>query len=199
MVAPNRLVFKERLQYLRTPAAGEGWLGLPTSIGFVDPLHSTGIAHTLSAVEKIGELFSACYASGTLPSEESLAAYSMRLDKEIRWIDQLVAMAYAASFDFSLFTAATMTYFVVVTNAERDEKDGFMAAGNVELAECVDAITSRIFDLRKQHSSSPVSPAEIASSIDWVRDQIAPFNQVGLMDPSKENLYCHTAPTDKTI
>lgn len=199
LVAPKSLLFKERLQYLRTPAAGAGWLGLPSSIGFIDPLHSTGIAHTLTAVEKLGELFSACHTSATLPSQESLAAYSTQLESEFRWIDRLVAMAYAASFDFSLFTAATMTYFVVVTNAERDERDGFLAAGNRGLAECVHAISSRIFDLRKRHSNNPVLPAEIASTIDWIRDQVAPFNQAGLMDPAKENLYHHTAPPDKTI
>ena len=199
LITPERLVFKERLQYLRTPAAGTNWLGLPTSIGFVDPLHSTGIAHTLSAVEKIGEMFSACEDVSQLPSHPRLAAYSSQLEMEIRWIDQLVSMAYAASFDFSLFTAATMTYFVVVTNAERDEDDGFFAVGNVQLADCVRAISHRIFDLRRRHTAGGVSTAEIASAIDWIRDRIAPFNQAGLMDSTKQNLYRHTAPADKTI
>lgn len=199
LVVSKSLLFKARLQYLRTPAAGAGWLGLPTSVGFIDPLHSTGIAHTLSAVEKIGELFSACHPTASVPSPENLTAYSSQLETEIRWIDQLVAMAYAACFDFSLFTAATMTYFIVVTSAERDESHGFLATDNTELVKCVRAVSSRVFDLRRKHTSDGVSQTEIASAIDWIRDQVAPFNQAGLMDPAKGNLYHHTAPPDKTI
>jgi hypothetical protein len=37
-------------------ASGPGWAMLPTTAGFVDPLHSTGIAHGLRGVERIAEL-----------------------------------------------------------------------------------------------------------------------------------------------
>ncbi|MCA9047021.1 MAG: hypothetical protein KDA69_22010, partial [Planctomycetaceae bacterium] len=35
------------------PISGPNWAQLPHSIGFVDPLHSTGIAHTLSGIQRL--------------------------------------------------------------------------------------------------------------------------------------------------
>ncbi|EMI47014.1 NAD(P)/FAD-dependent oxidoreductase [Rhodopirellula sp. SWK7] len=199
LVTPSRLAAKERLQHLREPASGEGWLALPSAVGFVDPLHSTGIAHTLAAVEQIAEMFSHYRGRVEFPTRESLLDYGTQLRAEILWIDELVSMCYSAMFDFSLFATATMTYFVVVTMAESDESDGFLSVRNRELVECVGEVSARVRELRRRHDLGGVSDDEIRTAIAWIRERVEPFNRVGLMDPAKQNLYRHTAPSDKTV
>ncbi|EMI53367.1 NAD(P)/FAD-dependent oxidoreductase [Rhodopirellula sallentina] len=199
LVAPSRLVVRERLQFLRSVGAGSQWLALPSAIGFVDPLHSTGIAHTLAAVEKIAEMFSRCSQDDPFPSHQSLGAYADQVRSELLWIDELVSMCYAARFDFSLFTAATLTYFVVVTSAEKDERDGFLSVNHCELVAGVASVAQRVRDLRKKHESEGTSQDEIRDAVDWIRKTVAPFNQAGLLNPEKQNLYHHTAPSDKTV
>ncbi|MFG0287386.1 MAG: NAD(P)/FAD-dependent oxidoreductase [Rhodopirellula sp. JB044] len=198
LVAPSRLVVRDRLQFLRSVGAGSQWLALPSAMGFVDPLHSTGIAHTLAAVEKIAEMFSRCSQDDPFPSHRFLQAYADQVRSELLWIDELVSMCYAARFDFSLFAAATLTYFVVVTAAEKDERDGFLSVNHRELLASVGSVAQRVRDLRKKHASGVASPSEIRETVVWIRKTMAPFNQVGLMDPQKQNLYQHTAPPDKT-
>ncbi|MBB3206066.1 FADH2 O2-dependent halogenase [Rhodopirellula rubra] len=199
LVTPSRLAAKERLQHLRMPGAGEGWLALPSAVGFVDPLHSTGIAHTLAAVEQIAEMFSQCKGRVEFPTHESLLDYGTQVHAEILWIDELVSMCYSAMFDFSLFATATMTYFVVVTTAERDESDGFLSVRNLELVECVGQVSARVRELRRRHDHGVISDDEICTAIAWIRERVEPYNRVGLMDPAKRNLYRHTAPSDKTV
>jgi FADH2 O2-dependent halogenase len=41
-----------RIQRLTTQAAGSNWAAITNTAGFIDPLHSTGIAHTLFSVSR---------------------------------------------------------------------------------------------------------------------------------------------------
>src|SRR5690606_32879273 len=45
-----------RLQRRLQQAAGPGWAALPNTAGFIDPLHSTGIAHTLCGIERLVQI-----------------------------------------------------------------------------------------------------------------------------------------------
>ncbi|MCM2369928.1 NAD(P)/FAD-dependent oxidoreductase [Aporhodopirellula aestuarii] len=199
LIAPARLQEKKRLQFLREPAAADRWLSLPSAVGFVDPLHSTGIAQTLAAVEKIAAMFSECDSPDVFPSPESLHAYGSQVRAEILWIDRLVSTCYAASFDFPLYVAATMTYFVVVTAAEREGGNGFLSVDAADLVACVARVSERVFELRRKHSLGVLSSLETVACIAWIREQLEPFNHVGLFDPAKQNLYHHTAPLEKRV
>ncbi len=79
---------------LRAPAAGDGWLSLPSSVGLIDPLHSTGIAHSLYGVLRAAELL----LTARSPSEADLlrCQYASERVEEIRWIDRLVYLCYLA-------------------------------------------------------------------------------------------------------
>ena len=46
-----------RMSRCRSRAYGDGWVSLPVSVGFIDPLHSSGIAHALSGVVRLAEIF----------------------------------------------------------------------------------------------------------------------------------------------
>lgn len=200
LVEPLELRSSNRLQYFRPPAGGPNWLCLPSSCGFVDPLHSTGIAHTLHAVEQIGFLFANEGGERALPDKSQVAQYSGEIEQEIIWIDLLVSACYQASFDFPLFVAATMLYFVAVTAAERSSSSaGFLNAKNEELVNCIRRVCRTIGDLRERFDCGDLPKYEIAATIDWIRHQIAPFNRVGLMNPHSMNLYRHTAAPEKSV
>ncbi len=69
---PYRLAHTRRLQRLNLDVSGPGWALLPHSAGFIDPLHSTGIAHSLSGVERLTRI---------LTESDSVSDRDMRLQQ----------------------------------------------------------------------------------------------------------------------
>jgi tetracycline 7-halogenase / FADH2 O2-dependent halogenase len=117
---PGGLAFLPRLQRFRSPAVGEGWLALPNTVGFVDPLHSTGIAHSLYSVQKIVRTLQ---RQATL-DERFLHEYAARLANEFWLVDQLVSLAYLSGGDPQKWEAATMVYFAAAIAAEEYRSQG---------------------------------------------------------------------------
>lgn len=205
-VVPGQILTTGRLQRLAASAAGEDWAALPHTAGFIDPLHSTGIAHTLSGVERLaGRLLRSGGKSwksakgGKSPgidrSEEiralsatgaELRLYSRQVIAELRLIDRLVAGCYRSLGDFPLFAAWTMIYFAAATCYEQSrnrhrggDPPGFLLADNDEFMEMVGLLWD---DLAR---NAP-------GMIDRIREGIAPFNRVGLFEPAVPNMYHRT-------
>ncbi|GAB5519406.1 MAG: FAD-dependent oxidoreductase [Rhodothermales bacterium] len=184
---PGQFIQAPRVQRRWARGAGKGWAALPSTIGFIDPLHSTGIAHTLSGVERL------LHAFGTDgPSSETLHRYEQQVFAELRLIDQLVAGCYHARSHFGVFTSYVMAYFAAVTTYERARTQhashapfaqAFLCAENTDLSARIDQIYQRLV-------TKPPSPADFAH---FVEDIIAPYNEVGLFHPAKPNMYEHTA------
>jgi len=178
-----------RIQHRRSQAVGEGWLLLPHTYAFVDPLFSTGIAWTLLGVERVAQLFEA--VSGGLPSPRALARYETRLDTEAGRIDRLIALAYRARRDFRLLVAVSGLYFAAVSFAESrrrlvdggdDPWDGFLGVG--------DPVFDRLFEEAPERLDAALSGALSVDDFEsWLREGIAPRNVAGLADPSRRNLY----------
>jgi FADH2 O2-dependent halogenase len=104
---PGGLGLIPKQQRLTEPMAGSGWLALPNTVGFIDPLHSTGIAHSLCSVQKIVRTLA---RFGRL-DEAFLQTYADRLRQEFWLVDQLVAAAYSSLGQPEKWEAATMLYF----------------------------------------------------------------------------------------
>lgn len=178
-----------RIQHRRARAVGEGWLLLPHTYAFVDPLFSTGIAWTLLGVERVAQLFEA--AGGELPSPDVLTRYETRLDAEADRIDRLIALAYRARRDFRLLVAVSALYFAAVSFAESrrrlvdggdDPWDGFLGVG--------DPVFDRLFEEAPGRLDAALGGALSVNGFEtWLRDGIAPRNVAGLADPARRNLY----------
>ncbi|MEM6645825.1 MAG: tryptophan 7-halogenase [Bacteroidota bacterium] len=184
---PGRLIQTLRVQRRWSRGVGDGWAALPSTIGFVDPLHSTGIAHTLSGVER---LLAAFGRQG--PSAEALRRYEQQVFAELRLIDRLVAGCYRSRSRFGIFTSYVMAYFAAVTtyeqarthhNAATPFPHAFLCADNADVTSRIDRVYARL-------CASDLSDAAFA---DFVERAIAPYNQVGLFHPSSPNMYEHTA------
>ena len=155
---------------------------LPTTAGFVDPLHSSGIAHALSGVERLAALVLA-EAHDTAAWE----AYGEQVRDEVRWIDELVGACYAALPDFDRFRLASTLFFLATirfeegfTRGESVASQGFLAARDGALREALSAARRDIL------SGEP-------SRLEGVRERLWSFDPAGLLDPGARHRFAHTA------
>ena len=157
--------------------AGNDWALLPSAAGIIDPLHSTGIAHSLCGVESLAEALVASDRS------TALQFYAGKLRRELTWIDSLVSAAYRTMADFRRFSAASMLYFAAATTFERRRLSGkapwFLCADDEPLDAAVKAWAA-------QTESPHTEPEPLEQSL---RDLLAPWNYVGLCDPAAGNMY----------
>jgi len=194
---PGGLVQTKRLQRRAAQAAGPGWAALPFTAGFVDPLHSTGIAHTLAGVERLARIFE---RHGAAPPAGVLAAYNDTTRRELEFIDALVASCYAALPSFRAWTASTMLYFAAVTTYERRRAAAgkstsafahdFLCADEPVLRRIVHEAHRRVAAWSDDPSPSSV---QVAAYEQFIEEAVQPYNRVGLFDPAIANMYPHTA------
>jgi len=169
-----------RMSRLWSRASGDGFALLPTTAGFVDPLHSSGIAHALSGVERIADLLLAGSFDGG-----AWEAYGRAVIDEVRWIDHLVSAAYAVLPDFDRFRLAGTLFFLATVAAERGygegettASQGFLAARNAPLRTALSAAREDLL-------------AGVDGAV--IRAGLAPFDPVGLLDPAARHRFAHTA------
>ena len=189
--SPGRFIYSDRLQRKLSQTFGEGWIALNHTAGFVDPMHSTGIAFTLSGIERLLDLFRD--RSGGTIGQNELKKIQDKTFKELEFIDLLVSSTYRSRWNPELFTAAVMLYFVASVQYEQARLQGnmpemFLAAHNSDLRQLVLRFHDDILalDQNKNVEKAKELVKEITKSIE-------PFNTVGLMDDAKKNMYRHTA------
>lgn len=188
---PGGLLKSKPLQRMSAQAAGEGWASLPHATGFVDPMHSTGIAITLCAVEKLALAFAAC-KSGELPNTYSLEAYSLSVLRELQLIDLLVAGCYKTRLHPDLFEAWLSCYFTCSISYEQARLRGerpasFLNAMERPLHNMVHEAWSDLAQLEKTGFPEGASEAFIAR----MRERIKPWNIARLLTPGQK-MYAHT-------
>lgn len=175
-----------RLQRLAARAAGDGWFALPGTVGFIDPLHSTGIAHTLSAVERIANLF----ANDRVESH----GYDQSIRDELLFIDELVSGCHESLGNFDLFTTWTMLYFAAAHSCEMRRVNGEPTFENGFLGAALPKLRKAVRELRPQLNAAKIGLVSLTAFEDSVRNAIEPFNAVGLFSPPTPNMYANTAP-----
>ena len=189
---PGRLIRTRRLQRRWKRFAGAGWVLLPHTAGFVDPLHSTGIAHSLCAIERLVGMVEQSADSTDLA--QRLPDYERTLQSELDLIDALVAGCFDSLANFDIFAAYSMLYFAAATTYEhqRAEKKGvdrpaFLCADN-------DGLRAAVAAVREQMPVAAASACDEATDrfFEYVAKRIAPFNRVGLCDRSVRNMYRYT-------
>ena len=194
---PDRFIKTGRLQRKLNKMYGDGWAALHHTAGFVDPLHSTGIAHSLAGVEKLLSILIETNKNPQLRNEK-LHSYQSAFFDELALIDLLVAGCYKSRHHFDLFTAFTMLYFTCTIQYEQYRLSGktpglFLSADNPELSSIVQSCYNELNVILNKNESP--SENDIRSFVRLVSEKIQPYNRVGLMDPSKKNMYEHTAVT----
>ncbi len=158
-----------------------GWAMLPGTAGIVDPLHSTGIAHGLYGVLRLADILLQAEQPHALRA--ALANYSEQVVAEVQWIDRVLSCCYAGLNDsFEVFGAMCSLYFIAAIHSERQLHgdgrctEGFLLKDSQPLQRVVEQAEQR---LRAGESGAMLVP--------WLKAAIAPWNDVGLLDPSLHN------------
>jgi FADH2 O2-dependent halogenase len=178
----------DRMSRCRLRAWGPGWVCLPVSYGFIDPLHSSGIAHSLSGVVRLADALlrnkDECYAL--------LGSYAADLRQEVRWLDLLVAGCYRAQPSFANFAAFACMYFVCAIEFEKQLSadpsswpQGFLQCKDQKLFNVVNLA----YETLGQADDDGILVREFVTK---VRGWIEPWNRVGLLDRANSNRIAHS-------
>ena len=161
--------YSPKLSFRTEHVVGEGFALLPSAVGFIDPLYSTGMPLTLLGIHRVAVLLQ----SGLTPA--ALAQYEAETFAELDWTAEFIAANYAAFADFPRFVDTTMFYFAAASFSEiarrigkPERAQGYLLTKNAAFRESFAAW---------QENKLPLAEA------------IAPWNVAGLADPKKHNLY----------
>ncbi len=192
--SPGKLIYSGRLQRRLNRTFGDGWVALNHTAGFVDPLHSTGIAFTLSGVERLLQIL-----NDSKDDEDRmrlLKVFERSLFRELELTDKLVSACYLSRSHFRPFSASVMLYFAATINYEQKRLSGykthsFLCADDEELTDIVEDCHKQLQHWNCLSGREKSRRAE--ELIQLIREQIVPYNSAGLMDKNKKNMYWHTA------
>jgi tetracycline 7-halogenase / FADH2 O2-dependent halogenase len=168
-------------------AAGRRWLALPHTYAFSDPLYSTGMGWSLSAVERIADLFAA--AAPVVPAPSALARYGALLEVEADHLEDLIEGAYATLPNFPALVAQSLLYFAAASFQEVRHRlkdtggwgwEGFLGSTDPVCREFVHQGRERLED---------PTGVDVTAFTAWVRQAIAPRDIAGLADPDRNHLY----------
>ena len=188
---PQKLIGAGRMQFLNHPLQVEGLVRLPSAFGFIDPLHSTGIAHNLIAIERTVLAMEKYWESPSL--QTTLHAHELLQFEEFLVSDLMIDTAYKCMGSPSAFEAATMLYFAAAIRYEEnrmrqnDDSMGFLCAHEPfwkSAAEEVHKVCTKL-DLAESKNQR-----EIESR---VRNLIEPYNTAGLCRTDTNSMYAYTA------
>lgn len=194
---PGRLIRSRRLQRRMRQGAGDGWVALPHTIGFVDPLHSTGIAHTLSGIERIAHWFTTCRGQPEQLTSR-LQKYEREVFNELSLIDLLVSGCHDSTHHMELFNLYSMLYFTAAITYEqarlsgrfRVGRDQFLLASHPSIPVC---IRKRYAELQNILAEGHISHGRISAFKARIQQDIEPYNVAGLLRPPVPNMYYHSA------
>ena len=190
---PGNILGTGRLQRRLDRAVGKNWAILPHAAGFIDPLHSSGIAHSLCGIERLVRALEEDWQCDRL--QDSLSDYEQHLFSELHLVDELVSGCYVSLRCFRLFAACSMLYFAAATAYERRRVRGaqvlgFLSADDLVLREIVRTFTDRATNMT---AGRMPNEEELDTYEEDLRRAVEPYNTAGLLDPGCHNMYSYTA------
>lgn len=175
-----------RLQRLLVPAAGDGWFALPHTAGFIDPMHSTGLAHTLTAVERlVGIIAEDC-------PPDAVADYGRAICEELRFVDELVAGCYRGLSDFRLFRAWCLLYFIATIRSEQVRLTARTGTSSFLAADC-EPLRVAVRTLRDPFRKAVLGDLSIKALMSRMRNTVGVLDAVGMYSAESQSFFEHTA------
>jgi FADH2 O2-dependent halogenase len=191
---PGLIIKSGRLQRRTERCFGPGWSALPHTAGFIDPLFSSGIAHSLAGIQKMAGILQKYWGQDD-ELYRCLAQYEHGVFEELKLIDQLVAGCYQTMNCFGLFNAWSMLYFAATISHEqrllKQQPPGYFLGADDEAMRAM--INLSYQDLMEIIQKPHVSEHDIRHFTNLIRERIAPVNIAGLLNPASKNMYHHTA------
>jgi tetracycline 7-halogenase / FADH2 O2-dependent halogenase len=178
-----RVAFRSRV------VAGPQWALLPSAVGVIDPLLSTGFPLTLLGIGRLLDLVEQTSPGGV--REAALDAYARDTQAELDVTERLVAALYATMSDFALFKRLGLLYFAAASYAEAVRRLGHpeRARGFLLHADPVFGPALRDCSLTALSVAHAASASERARLIDAIDRAIEPYDTAGLLDRSRRDWY----------
>ncbi len=114
-------VHSPRLAFRSEVVCGERFALLPSAVGVLDPLLSTGFPLTLLGILRLAEALACDWGR---PQLERLAEYARHTQAELDATERLVAALYANMADFELFKRLSLLYFAAASFSETARRLG---------------------------------------------------------------------------
>lgn len=115
-------VHSPRLAFRGEVVCGERFALLPSAVGVIDPLLSTGFPLTLLGILRLAEALAHDWERPGL--EKRLAEYARHTQAELDATERLVAALYASMADFELFKRLSLLYFAAASFSETARRLG---------------------------------------------------------------------------
>ncbi len=173
-------IYAPSLGFRSSEIVGERWAMLPSAVGFIDPLLSSGFPLALMGIQLLGRQL----RDGP-PSPKTLASYGRVTFADLAVVEELVSALFARMNDFGTFTALTMLYFAAASfleSAKRigrsDLAPGFFLRGH-------EVFRAGLLDCCHRARNGSPNGALVAD----IRRLVEPFNVIGLFNPARGNWY----------
>ena len=185
-------VHQPRIGFQSATIYGRHWAMLPSAVGVVDPLLSTGFPLTLLGVQRVARILAA--ADGNHEVKEGWNDYAQKTEMELEATARLVGALYANMGRFETFKTLSLLYFAAAIYSETARRSGkpllaetFLLCGAEPFGSELKAICER--------ACEGLSQAEARELDGRIRKLIAPYDLAGL---SKEgNRPWHAALPEK--
>ncbi|MCP4003979.1 MAG: hypothetical protein GY725_07270 [bacterium] len=178
-----------RMQRRRNRVAGANWAMLPHAACFLDPLHSSGNALTLTGIDR---LVGALETEGSARSE-ALSAYEMALFRDIAHLDRIIHGGYVAFGHFEMMATYSMLYFAGAHYSEHLRRRyptemglGFLNSHDNKFFQDAGTAHRLVCDLAAHPEPSEKG---ILEAKQFISGAIEPYNLAGLCDANKRNMY----------
>jgi FADH2 O2-dependent halogenase len=182
---PERpFVHAPRLSFRSGAITGRRWALLPSAVGFVDPLLSTGFPLTLLGVARLAEIIARDWDSSRFGP--ALAEYARQTEDELLATARLIGSLYATMANFPVFVSLSLLYFAAASFSETARR-----LGKAHLAGSFLLHDNPAFQTRQllERARAVRDGAESQALGDEIRRFIEPFNVAGLGDPQRRNWY----------
>jgi FADH2 O2-dependent halogenase len=178
-----RVAFRSRV------VAGPQWALLPSAVGVIDPLLSTGFPLTLLGIGRVLDLLE--QTSRGDARQVALDAYARDTQAELDATERLVAALYATMSDFALFKRLGLLYFAAASYAEAVRRLGHpeRARGFLLHADPVFGPALRECSLAALAGAHTASAAERGRLLEAIDQAIEPYDTAGLLDRARRDWY----------
>jgi FADH2 O2-dependent halogenase len=185
--ATRPFVHSPRLAFRSAAVSGPNWALLPSAVGVIDPLLSTGFPLTLLGLQRLLRLLESASWEGPAFAA-GLHDYAAITQRELDATEQLVGALYASMRDFELFKRLALLYFAAASFSETtrrlgvpDRAHGFLLCDDAgfgpEMRACVEAATA------------PADQARRDALLARIDRAIEPFDVAGLGDRARRDWY----------
>ena len=184
---PCQPFFHQRQPSFRSgQIVGANWALLPSAVGFVDPLLSTGFPLTLLGVERLASLIERDWQTPRFAG--GLASYATETKAELLVTADMIGALYANLSDPEVFNTLTLLYFAAASYSETAQRLGRRELASGFLLHGRDGFGSSLRECLAS-ASAPMTSVQRHALLHRIEEVIDPVNVAGLALASRRNWY----------